>query len=142
MNGRAWLPAALVAVAVPAMAQDVAATLRARGTVMVSTGGEFTSASDGQPVVAGQRLMVGDDGSATVEYGRNCKRTYDKAGVYTIPPARCDEGRDEDRSPEGRAMATAEVPWTTLAVAVGSATAMAALMEPRGNSSPDHPISR
>jgi hypothetical protein len=58
--------------AFPAVAQNLTGTLRAQGTVMVSTGGDFVRAVDGQPVAAGMRLMVGDDGSATVEYGPDC----------------------------------------------------------------------
>lgn len=40
--------------------------------------------------------MVGEDGSASVRYGPDCKRSYDAAGTYTIAPGRCDNDRKQD----------------------------------------------
>lgn len=162
---------AILATALPALAQDVTATLRTRGNVMVSTGGEFVTARDGQPVLAGQRILVGDGASATVEYGRDCKQSFDTAGVHVIPPGRCDDNdndnddRDEDnRSREreqsgeqGAEQSAAEQgaggqgtaaasgmsgTWTSLAAALGGVAAAAAAIEEQDASPPDHPISR
>ena len=139
MNARILLALLPAALAFPAMAQDIAvtATLRVQGPVMVSSGGEFATASDGQPIVAGQRIMVGDNASATVNYGQDCKRSYESAGVYTIEPARCDKrNRKDDQSSQGHPAVT------TAAVALGAAVAMAAVIQDREESPPDHPISR
>ena len=148
----------VLATAFPALAQDVTATLRIHGQVMVSAGGDFVSARDGQPVLAGQRILVGDGASATVEYARDCTRSFDTAGVHVIPPGRCDEDRDDDREEDrsrqreqsteqgaGQGSATfssAATPWTALATALGAVAATGALMEEQGDSPPDHPISR
>lgn len=148
----------VLATALPALAQDVTATLRIHGQVMVSAGGDFVSARDGQPVLAGQRILVGDGASATVEYARDCTRSFDTAGVHVIPPGRCDEDRDDDREEDrsrqreqsteqgaGQGSATvssAATPWTALATALGALAATGALMEQQEDSPPDHPISR
>lgn len=147
-----------LATAFPVVAQDVTATLRIHGQVMVSAGGDFVSARDGQPVLAGQRILVGDGASATVEYARDCTRSFDTAGVHVIPPGRCDEDRDDDREEDrsrqreqsteqgaGQGSATvssAATPWTALATALGALAATGALMEQQEDSPPDHPISR
>lgn len=149
----------LLATANPALAQDVTATLRVNGQVMVSDGGNFVSARDGQPVIAGQRILVGDGASATVEYGRDCERRFDSAGVHIIPPGRCDEDQDDDRREEDRSregerpteqragqgsatVSSATTPWAALATALGAVAATGALMEQGEDSPPDHPISR
>ncbi|MDG6348283.1 hypothetical protein QAA18_05940 [Luteimonas sp. 8-5] len=147
-----------LATAFPVVAQDVTATLRIHGQVMVSAGGDFVSARDGQPVLAGQRILVGDGASVTVEYGRDCTRSFDTAGVHVIPPGRCDEDRDDNREDDrsrqreqsaeqgaGQGSATvssAATPWTALATALGAVAATGALMEQQEDSPPDHPISR
>lgn len=144
--------------AFPAVAQDLTGTLRARGTVMVSTGGDFVRAVDGQPIAAGMRLMVGDDGSATVEYGPDCKRSYNDAGTYTIVPARCDDNdrKQDDRSRQedarqdgaqgqpgqGDAAANGSL-WTQLGIIAGATVAGAIAIEQMGDTTqPDHPVSR
>lgn len=152
-----------LAVAFPATAQDLAGTLRIRGNVMVSSGGEFTSARDGQPVLAGQRVLVGDGASATVEYDRDCKQSFETAGVHVVAPGHCDDSDDdrrdeEDRSRQreqstqrgtgqgsgmqGSAAASAASPWAGLAAVLGGVAATGALMENEDVSPPDHPISR
>lgn len=86
----------LLGLALPAGAQGVTGTLKVRGTVMVSVDGQFVRASNGQPVTAGMQLTVGEGASATVQFGPDCKRTYESAGTYTITPARCDNDRKQD----------------------------------------------
>lgn len=83
-----------------AHAQGVTGTLRVQGTVMVSIGGQFVRATNGQPVTAGMQLTVGEGASATVQYGPDCKRSYESAGTYTITPARCDSNdrKQDDKS--------------------------------------------
>lgn len=68
-----------------ASAAEQAATLRVdRGSVMTSQGGEFATANSGQVLVAGERLMVGENATATVIYDNDCKREYNAPGVYVI----------------------------------------------------------
>jgi hypothetical protein len=152
------LPGFAAIAAFPAAAQDLTGTLQTQGTVMVSTGGDFVQAVDGQPVAAGMRLMVGEDGSATVEYGPDCRRSYTEAGTYTLVPARCgdndrkqdDESRREDareHAPEqpgqgaiagGNGSLAAQ-----LGIIAGATVAGAVAIEQSGDPvEPDHPVSR
>jgi len=118
--------AAITLVAAPASAQDLTATLRIQGTVMVSTGGEFHDATDGQPIVPGQRIMVADGATATVQFSRDCKRSYTQAGVYTITPALCDQDERERQGEEGGeqgAEAGSSSPLTTVGIILGTVIA-------------------
>lgn len=118
--------AAITLIAAPAGAQDLAATLRIQGTVMVSTGGDFHDATDGQPILPGQRIMVGDGATATVQFSRDCKRSYTQAGVYTVTPALCDEDERERHTEEGGeqgAQAGGGSPLATAGIIVGSVLA-------------------
>ena len=81
----------------PAASQNLTAVLRVQGNVMVGNGNGFVPAVDRQPIVAGQRIMVGDGASATVAYSSDCKRSYSDAGVYTVEPGNC-KSRDRDRT--------------------------------------------
>lgn len=54
------------------------------GTVMTSMGGEFVSASSGQSLQAGERLMVSEGGNATVNFLSGPVVEYTAPGVYTI----------------------------------------------------------
>ena len=75
-----------LAVSSAAIAADQpTASLRVdRGSVMVSQGGEFATASSGQALVVGERLMVSENSTATVIYDNDCKREYNAPGVYVI----------------------------------------------------------
>jgi hypothetical protein len=101
------------------------------------------------------RLMVGDDGSATVEYGPDCKRSYNDAGTYTIVPARCDdndrkrddESRQEDArqdGTQGQGVAAGNGSlWAQLGVIAGATVAGAIAIDQMGDAAePDHPVSR
>jgi hypothetical protein len=82
----AVLFAASVAFAAPAFAQDQNATLQIdSGSVMVSTGGDYASASNGQALASGQKVMVNEGSSATLVYGNDCKMQLSQPGVYTVP---------------------------------------------------------
>ena len=146
-------------VVLPVAAQDLTGTLRAQGTVMLSTGGDFVRAADGQPIVAGMRLMLGEDGSATVEYGPDCRRSYTEPGTYTIVPARCDDNdrkqddrsRQEDarqdglhgQSGQGAGAVGSSSLWTQLGVIAGATVAGALAIEQAGDQiAPDRPVSR
>lgn len=97
---RVAMVSVLLALAGPLGAQGVTGTLRVQGTVMVSVDGEFVRATSGQPVAAGMQLTVGEGGSATVQFGPDCERSYESAGTYTITPARCDKNdrKQDDKS--------------------------------------------
>ena len=78
-----------VAFALPSFAQGAddkaIATLEVnKGVVMTSRGGEYAAAASGQQLFSEERVMVTEGGSATVTYNDNCKRTYDKPGVYKL----------------------------------------------------------
>lgn len=82
----AVLLAASVAFAAPAFAQDQNVTLQIdSGSVMASTGGDYASASNGQALASGQKIMVNEGSSATLVYGNDCKMQLTQPGVYTVP---------------------------------------------------------
>lgn len=82
--------ALLTVLSLPVLAQDApakatVATIQVdSGVVMVSDGGAFATATSGEQVAAGSRLMVSKDSAASVVYSDGCKRSYTKAGVYPI----------------------------------------------------------
>jgi PKD repeat protein len=51
---------------------------------MTSNGGEFASASTGEGIQAGERLMVSEGGSATVDFANGAVVNYTAPGVYTV----------------------------------------------------------
>lgn len=167
MNRTALFVILSLAAMFPVSAQSLTGTLRTGGTVMISTGGEFIRAIDGQPVSAGMRLLVGEDGSASVEYGPDCKRSYDAAGTYTIAPGHCDNDRKQDdksrkedaqqsqaqgetqggsQAGQGASAATGGSSGpllTQLGIIGGTVAAGAAALEQQGNEvAPDQPVSR
>ncbi len=54
------------------------------GSVLVSTGGEFTQASPGQAVLPGHRVLVSEGASATLNYADGCRRPLAIPGVHTV----------------------------------------------------------
>lgn len=118
--------AALSLIAAPVAAQDLTATLRIHGNVMVGTGAGFQAALDGQPVLPGQRIMIGEGGSATVKFSKDCERTYRSAGVFTVTPALCQEDQEEsqqDQQKESSAEQNA-APQTEMGNTAGSSPSM------------------
>lgn len=83
----AVLFAASVAFAAPAFAQDSGtATLQVEnGSIMTSTGGDYVTATTGQNLQAGQKLMVGENSVGVLTYGNGCKIKLDVPGVYSVP---------------------------------------------------------
>lgn len=120
----------------PAYAQDAIGTLQVEGRVMTSTGGEFAPATSGEPVVAGERIMVGEGGQATVQLSNGTVLRYGEPGVYTVqlpavaPPA-----------PAGTAVASAApVGLGATGVIIGAAVVGGALIA--NDDDDDAPISR
>jgi hypothetical protein len=88
----AALFAVTVAFAAPVFAQDQSITLRVdSGTALTSTGGEFASASNGQPLVVGEKVMVNENSASTAVYPDGCEIKFDKPGVYEVP-SECKRG--------------------------------------------------
>lgn len=79
--------AATMALAAPAFAQDAgSATLHVeRGSIMTSTGGDYVTASSGQALSAGQKVMVSEDSVGILTYSNGCKIKLDAPGVYAVP---------------------------------------------------------
>lgn len=81
-----------VAFAAPAFAQDQqqAATLHIdSGSIMVSTGGDYGTASEGQALAADNMVMVKENSAATLTYGNGCKMQLTQPGTYKVPSS-CD----------------------------------------------------
>ena len=54
------------------------------GVIMISNGGPFQTAVQGQRVSDKTRLMVSKESAATVVYDDGCRQKFDKPGVYPI----------------------------------------------------------
>lgn len=114
---------ALVTVlSLPVFAQDAPAKAAVAtvqvdgGVIMVSDGGPFTSATTGEQVAAGSRIMISKNSAASLVYGDGCKQSYTKAGVYPVD-AEC------KRAAVLADSSAASAGWTTAAVVVGVAGA-------------------
>jgi hypothetical protein len=127
--------AAITAIAAPAYAQEAIGTLTVQqGTVMTSTGGEFASAASGEGIQAGERIMVGEGGSASVTFTNGAVVNYTAPGVYVV-----------QLPVVGTPVASAGGAGTaaTVGIIAGAAILGAAAVEANGdNVEPDHPVSR
>ena len=130
--------AAITAIA-PAFAQEAIGTLQVQGTVMTSTGGEFASATSGQAIQAGERIMVGEGGNASVTFSNGAVVNYAVPGVYTVQlPAVATAATGTAVGTAGGASAAA-----TVGVIVGAAALGAAATDQMGDEvPPDQPVSR
>jgi hypothetical protein len=133
---RALLAAALLAGVgiAPAFAQNVIGTLHVNGgTVMTSSGEEFTTAGDNQPLQSGDRIMVSEGGSASITYSNGVVVNYTEPGVYTVQlPAGGTEVAGAGGSKAG-----------SVGIILGAALLGAAAIESMGDDvPPDQPISR
>lgn len=127
----AVLIAASVAFAAPAFAQDQNVTLQIdSGSVMASTGGDYASASNGQTLASGQKIMVNEASSATLLYGNGCKMQLSQPGVYTVPSECNAVAMNNGGSSSG----------TNTAIIVGTAAVAGALIDNEDNHEPG-PIS-
>jgi hypothetical protein len=111
--------ALITVLSLPVFAQDVPAKAAVAtvqvdgGVIMVSDGGAFTSATTGEQVAAGNRIMVSKDSAVSVVYSDGCKQSYTKPGVYPIV-AQCKPAASVGNAGEG---------WNAAAVAIGVAGA-------------------
>lgn len=103
-----------------APAKEMVATVQVDGgVVMVSDGGAFTSATTGEQVAAGSRIMVSKDSAVSVVYSDGCKQSYTKAGVYAVD-AQCTRAAAVADAGEGWKGATAIVGAVGAAGVIGS----------------------
>jgi hypothetical protein len=146
---RRFIAALAFAASLPAAAQNVAATLQVDGDVRISVDSNFVPAVDNQPVVVGQRIMVGENATAKVRYGADCVRTYTDAGVYTIEPAACRKDKDrKDQQEQARESNGTEVASaggsslaSTLTTVLATVVAGQQVIQHQDDSEPDRPIS-
>ena len=108
---------------------DVIATLQInKGVVMTSTGNEYVSGFSGKTLVKAERVMIAQDGAATITYSNGCKRDLDTPGVYPVDGV-CSAGA-----------------WSAPAVAalvVAGAVAVKVIVDNAGNNdNTQNPISR
>ncbi|MBB6599039.1 hypothetical protein [Luteimonas sp. MC1825] len=69
----------------PVLAQGAGATLRIdSGSAMVSTGGEFATASSGAQLSSGSRVMLGEGSRSTLVYTNGCTQALNNPGVYSV----------------------------------------------------------
>ncbi|HEU0152049.1 MAG TPA: hypothetical protein VFQ84_01760 [Arenimonas sp.] len=73
-------------VAAPAFAADSVATLSAQqGTVLVNQGDEFITATDAQALLAGDRVMVMEGGSAEITFADGCVLPLVSGSLVDVP---------------------------------------------------------
>ena len=131
--------AAFALAATTVQAQDSSASSAApdivlgieEGTVLVSSGDEFTQAASGQAVEPGQRVLISEGASATLTYDNGCLKLLSTPGVYTVN-ADCETaGAVAGRSSVG-----------VIAGVVGGVAVIAAAAGGGGGSDPPPPVSR
>jgi hypothetical protein len=120
----------------PAYAQETIGTLQVQGQVMTSTGGEFAAAASGEPVVAGERIMVGEGGQATVQLSNGTVLSYTQPGVYTVqlPAAAAATAATATQ------VASPAVGLSATTIAIGAGLAAAVVVST--NDGDDTPVSR
>src|SRR3546814_18488044 len=92
--------ASTIALALPAFAQETIGTLTVHsGTVMTSTGGEFASAGSGEAIQLGERVMLGENSSASITFSYGAVVNSTAPGVYklTVLPARSAARREGNK---------------------------------------------
>jgi hypothetical protein len=119
----------------PAFAQDqpAAGTLHVvQGTVMTSSGGEFTTAPTDVVLHLGDRIMLSDEAKATFIYDNGLVLHYESPGVYTVTaaPAPTRVSRTGAGSTTG-----------TIATILGAAALAAVALDSMDNVEPDRAIS-
>ena len=125
----AALVAATLAFTGPAFAQEPSIVLRVdAGSALTSTGGEFTSAGTGEPLVVGEKVLINEGSKAAVVYDDGCEIKFDKPGVYEVP-GDCKKG----------AWVTDAKSNTNTWVVVGAALLGAALISGGDSSDPEPP---
>jgi hypothetical protein len=137
-----------LAVCLPVAAQNVTATLQVQGDVRVSTGTDFIPAVDNQPVIVGQRILVGENAIAKVRYSQDCLRTYSDPGVYTVGPAVCrnkkdqkDNGQDQAQNGKSAAGGGGGSMLGTLGPILGTVIAAQQAIARQDESQPDRALS-
>jgi hypothetical protein len=119
---------------VPAFAQGQPATGTlhvVQGTVMTSTGGEFTTAQSDVVLHLGDRVMLTDDAKATFTYDNGLVLHYESPGVYTVTAA--------PAAPVARASGMSTT--GSIATILGAAALAAVALDSMDNVKPDRPIS-
>lgn len=111
----ALIVASALAFSSQAFAQEQVAAVGAPvGQVTVSSGGgDFASAAPGQPVRAGDRVMLVEGSAVTLNFPNGCSLNLSKPGVYTVP-AVCHAG-----------VTVQGVDWTGAAIIAGGVAIIA-----------------
>ena len=82
----ALILSALVAAPAFASESESAATLTAQqGTVLVNQGDEFVTATDAQALLAGDRVMVMEGGSAEITFTDGCVLPLESGSLVDVP---------------------------------------------------------
>jgi hypothetical protein len=77
---------AILLFATSAFAADSVATLNGQqGTVLVNQGEEFVTAAEAQALVAGDRVMVMEGGSALVTFADGCVLALESGSLLDVP---------------------------------------------------------
>jgi hypothetical protein len=103
---KAWIIAAALAVAFPAMAADVGLVKVSRGSVQIQRGAEKLAAAVGSSVQASDVIVTGADGSAGITFSDNSLVSVGPNTVFAIDKYRFDttthQGEFEGNLRQGR----------------------------------------
>lgn len=95
------------------------------GSVLVSTGGEFVQAAPGQVLQPGQRVLVAEGASASLDYSGGCQTPLAQPGVYTVSASCSPTGTNPAESGTSTASGTGA---GTGGAAVGTGTVVAGVV--------------
>lgn len=112
--------ASAVALGGPALAQEQTASVSAQtGQVTVSSrGSDFQTLAQGQTVRVGDRVMLLEGSSVTLNFSNGCALNLNKPGVYTVPAVSGSSGCG--------AFNAQGVDWTGAAIIAGGVAVVAA----------------
>lgn len=128
------LAVALAIAPTAALAQDPATDTAIgltveNGSVLVSTGGEFVQATPGQVLQPGQRVLVAEGASASLDYSGGCQTPLAQPGVYTVSASCSPAGTNPAESGTSTATGTASGAGAgTGGAAIGTGTVVAGVV--------------
>lgn len=88
-------------------AEPVASLVDPQGTVMVNAGEEFVTAAESQALLAGQRVMVMEGGSASLAFVDGCVIPLEAGSMTVVPEQSPCAGGVASVQPVGRSYAQA-----------------------------------
>lgn len=103
------------------------------GDVLVSHGGEYTNAQNGEALQAGDKIMVMDNSKATVSYGGECSVALSSGSVMTVAASGGCANTSVSRVPAATEAALSKNSNTGIIILAGVALVVAAVLIANGD---------